>query len=150
MGGINRKVSVTKNGVRVYPNPDFINKMPAVQRQAWAKALLSGEYRQGDGILMQEEYDDNDKPFRSFCCLGVLLHARGVPYKDLEGVALPDTCPNDKAHRFTELFGPEGDPEIGIRAGIDEMAVCASECNDNLGLSFKQIARLIYPEAHGY
>jgi hypothetical protein len=51
----------------------------------WVKDLRSGEFVQGNGELEKVVYDDEDKPFTEYCCLGVL----GVQYNRTAPVPLP-------------------------------------------------------------
>lgn len=44
-------------------------------KKKWVKALRSGEYRQGSGVL---------KDGRKFCCLGVLCDIQGADWKKVE------------------------------------------------------------------
>jgi hypothetical protein len=135
----NSKIYVQTDGLKLRPNPEFLRAMPAFERRAWAANLTSGKYKQGVDYL----YDESD---RTFCCLGVKMHGSKVPLHELEGVALPDVIRHPRARNFSERF--EADPVI---AHANTGAIyCATECNDVLRLTFKQIAKLIYPEKYGY
>lgn len=109
--------------------------MNAAIKRRWVKALRSGKYKQGRGLLKQGD---------EFCCLGVLcdLHssAMGVPTLrwtkfDLygrEGFVLPK-----RVVKWAELEGtnPEFDTE-------EDITMVLAELNDS-GQTFIQIADLI-------
>lgn len=93
----------------------------------WIEALRSGKYKQGRGALRNGD---------TFCCLGVLC--------DISGVAKWDVTRYDG-----ELYMPP--KSVREWAGLDGYPVYldgptgddVSHLNDQMGLSFEEIADLI-------
>lgn len=103
-------------------------------REAWVYALKSGEYRQIQGALRED---------RGYCCLGVaedLCHYRDDWNYDEEkgSYAVPRTSEYDTLTRETaEMLGfRDLDPMLDGEHS-------ATMLNDNIGLSFSEIADLI-------
>lgn len=48
-----------------------MKKLPKVFKKKWLKALRSGEYKQGKGLLYSSKDD-------SYCCLGVACKVQGI------------------------------------------------------------------------
>jgi hypothetical protein len=102
-------------------------------KKLWVKALRSGKYKQGQD-------DDSER----WCCLGVLC--------DVFGRATGKRVWKSNGRREFAAYGTaaflpvkvqswaccDNDPVIVKRKGIT-----ASECNDDKGKSFKQIAALV-------
>jgi len=104
-------------------------------KKLWIEALRSGQYKQGDGQLR----DDDDK----FCCLGVLcnLHAQAHPWDarqehDPTSYLSEDSFPSATVLRWAGLT--MNNPSIQYKNEETDLATV----NDN-GASFKRIARLI-------
>lgn len=88
----------------------------------WLKALRSGKYKQGDGVLYREVYvGDDDKAQAQFCCLGV--YGRCVSKLKLE-----------------EIEGRDYLSETAIPRTVQNNL---SNMNDIKNLSFKRIANWI-------
>jgi hypothetical protein len=118
-------------------------KMPIELKDKWVKALRSGKYKQGRGIL----YNPEEK---SFCCLGVLEHIC------LDGnVELCTSCAGQVLHptNFRAVPSREFYDEYGI--DINEIMGRLVQMNDGHGAkpkpsSFKTIANYIVKNIKGY
>lgn len=116
-------------------------KMKAKIKKLWVKALLSGDYKQGDSQLV------NENPFAEgnglhYCCLGVLqdigCKARGVKFKKSEYRL---DSHNKKTSEWSGL-------DSALMGDSFEVVVRLQEMNDGAGeyskpRSFKQIAKWI-------
>jgi hypothetical protein len=90
----------------------------------WVAALKSGEYKQGQGVLYDEEHGTH-------CCLGVLCRVAGVDPNDGRL-----TYKGDK-NEVGWLVPPKLAAEVGLdRASLQHLAL---QLNDR-GVSFKEIA----------
>lgn len=109
---------------------------PAIKR-AWIKALRSGKYKQGRGMLRTRE--------NTFCCLGVLCDLRSrqlrrSPWKQNDhgywsyGQRYNDAVLTPAVMRWAGLKST--DPVINAELSL-------SGYNDSRKYGFKQIARLI-------
>ena len=109
-------------------------------KEMWAKALESGDYKQGEGALRVDD---------GFCCLGVLcdLHAKAtggvwVGSIDPERPSTMGYLGNDEEvlpHVVVEWAGLDvQDPQLNI----DGRLAHASNHNDS-GKTFQQIAQAI-------
>ena len=60
--------------------------LPREFKEAWIKALKSGNYVQGSGSL-RKEMDNTDNPSSTptYCCLGVACSVAGVPEEYITG-----------------------------------------------------------------
>jgi hypothetical protein len=137
-------------------------------REAWVRALRSGQYPQGTNYLHVAADDPNDR-WEGFCCLGVLCElavqagvippARhmvtptgrrvweygvpggedgdgashtSLPWAVSEWAGIPGDTDPTIAFRVED---EDGNPDVGHRP--------ASDLNDNLGLTFEEIAAAI-------
>lgn len=83
--------------------------MTKKEKDRWVKALISGRYKQGNGVL----YDSARK---SYCCLGVECvvnrrvkkHAKMV----LDGIGLPNQLFNDDAENYLRSDDEEWIPSM--------------------------------------
>ena len=92
----------------------------------WVKALRSGKFRQGQGVLVGKD----DNRHTTYCCLGVACVVAGEKPKDLkEFIRLTK-------HTMAWLGLSLPNPKIGE-------STYAIDANDRKGLSFRQIADLI-------
>lgn len=102
---------------------------PKVKRK-WVKALRSGKYKQGTGMLKVTR--DNDEPL--YCCLGVLCEVAVG-----EGIVKSYPGSNGLPPDAVEVWaGLDGDPLLGTRK-IDGREPYATYLNDD-GKSFRYIA----------
>lgn len=111
--------------------------------EKWVKALRSGEYIQGDGMLRQVDDDDNGNPVVKHCCLGVLCEIVGVEYSGQDGL------PPEKAYKAAGITTYDKEDELGPQLpkryktkGLNLDSDRLEYLNDN-GLSFKEIANII-------
>lgn len=95
-------------------------------KKKWLKALRSGKYKQGTGVLF-----DDDETDGGYCCLGVLAACSGFSSEDMDGIGFPDSLDNSM---FTETNWCV--PYKGRLQPLNEL-------NDCTRLSFKQIANII-------
>jgi hypothetical protein len=109
----------------------------------WVKALLSGKYKQGQGLLKQT---DNKNAIRH-CCLGVLCELYNEDMKEKKKKKLTEKVDNYGVCRFNKQ--PEHLPNIvknwadlndsvGSIGAFDSLATI----NDD-GKTFKTIAKII-------
>lgn len=102
--------------------------MKARYKTKWLKALRSGEYAQGRGVLCAA----NDDREHDFCCLGVLINEvegfNRVPTKAYPSADLDNNI-SSLSYRFREKVG------ITNKQQADLMAL-----NDGRLFSFEQIA----------
>lgn len=110
------------------------NRIIKANRETWVYALKSGEFKQITGVLRSDE---------GYCCLGVaedLCHYRGDWHYDeeKEAYAVPYTSEYDTLTRETaEMLGfKDFDPTL-----TEDRT--ATMLNDNVGLSFDEIADII-------
>ena len=61
----------------------------------WVKALRSGKYKQGTGLLVQSRDNGRGKEVFEHCCLGVLAEISGIKRDEIMGSELLDGW-NDK------------------------------------------------------
>lgn len=103
--------------------------------KAWVKALRSGEYKQGKGVLRNKEDE--------FCCLGV---ACDLYCKAVEDIYDPDT----ESYGGKDCRLPDKVMEwLGLGGGFgDYFGSSLSTKNDN-GTSFSDIAGIIESEPEG-
>lgn len=100
-------------------------------KQKWINALRSGEFKQGDGVLLDE---GNDEPLH--CCLGVGCIVLGL--KPNENGNFPDDSQTDK---FDGIAFPT--PRQLKRMGISKQAaVKLADMNDD-NCTFDEIAKHI-------
>lgn len=65
-------------------------KLPKQFRRDWINALRSGEYKQGEGVLLDFSEEEN-----TFCCLGVACKIIGFDDEDIAGIELPEYIDED-------------------------------------------------------
>lgn len=113
----------------------------------WIKALRSGKYKQGQGVLKQTT--DNGQTYH--CCLGVLCELYNQDMKDKKKKTLNETRYNG-IHRLNKqnetlplvvrnwsgLYGKYGD----FKDGRDQIYFSLADMND-LGKKFTTIANTI-------
>jgi hypothetical protein len=139
-------------------------KLPLLNK--WTHTLVAGGYRQGTGKLCIK----NAQGRLNYCCLGVLSkiqgrlrHEKNQGYCDgrqddppsaMEAVGLTS---NNPAHRVLKLYGVfpkhvivrtafKSIKEKNIEPSFYGYSIDASnlaECNDALGMTFKDIAKLL-------
>jgi len=114
-----------------------IFRIPKLLLKKWTAALRSGEYQQGKHTMFDAKTD-------SYCCLGVLQHA-------LDGVVEANM----------EVPSPKWGASKGITEPVkgscfNPFLFCggnwcsAAYCNDELNLSFPEIADLLERHAETY
>lgn len=123
--------------MKFYPNPDFLASMDNDRRKAWHDALVGGDYRQGRGYL----YDDSTGVY------GASPKTKGNKAYRLPKSFLSDVNEGDRPD--DEIFTTESDGDAFIAKTERGLAVTTSILNDDYGFSFKNIAKLVYPEAYG-
>lgn len=115
-------------------------------KKLWIKALLSGDYEQGQNGLRRRDLEDGDK----FCCLGVLCELYkqeigGVTWRVMDTISSPtwfrilgdsSVLPN-KIREWAGL--DEANGQFSYKNGKMESL---SALNDS-GKTFKQIAKVI-------
>ena len=121
-------------------------------REKWLEALESGEYQQTTMVL----HDG-----RGYCCLGVAARVMGKTFECLDGVYFVDNSTQLlRSYREIGLRSPAGSCALGCQSLVREYIrehYASSTCgvnlttlNDELGLTFKQIADILrkFPEAY--
>jgi hypothetical protein len=108
----------------------------------WVKALRSGKYKQGEGLL--KNTTKNGKA--EYCCLGVLSEVCHIK-SELEGVELPfDFYPELDLDSETgtpcDDYGDISKIEVKDKKGVKRSFYNLSAANDS-GISFKRIATWI-------
>jgi hypothetical protein len=113
-------------------------------KEAWLKALRSGEYRQGTSYLA---YTDTKNSTPTYCCLGVLCE---VAVRN--GANVTKDSPDGFMSRYDKEAGvlPKSVQEwAGLHSaepGVtfeDNIDVPLTVINDDYGLSFEEIAELV-------
>lgn len=129
--------------------------------QLWHDALLSGNFKQGNGMLAQRLPNNGDM---RFCCLGVVCElaiADGVPMKRVEKPATEE-CPAHLSYDGADSFLPQSAAEwLGIDVSkqvqgermfdvplaylgdVKPFGDSAVSANDAFNRSFKDIAAAI-------
>lgn len=133
-------VQVTdKSGDIIRPNPEFVIGENSEARKLWHDALISGKYKQGRGRMMRGIL---------FCCLGVgecifnESYDEDSSHPSMDSKFIKSIHVTGQLHNVTSDFA---DPYIGLDNG---KKVMATQLNDGYELDFKQIAKLVYPEAY--
>lgn len=127
---------------------------------AWAEALESGDYKQGHGALCAVDSDGVAR----FCCLGVATEvamANGVALERVDALDVSGYRPTGEVEKAAEtahlpdlamewLGSEQINPVIGYSVcglGTCEDPTCqkitATRANDNMVLSFGQIAAML-------
>jgi ABC-type uncharacterized transport system auxiliary subunit len=88
---------------------------------AWIKALESGNYRQGTGLLRQIMNDNAP----SYCCLGVLCEINGLPRATESDriYVYPNSytsAVNTSHDWFTQTTGLDGDVQFALASANDK------------------------------
>lgn len=104
-------------------------------KAAWIKALRSGEYRQGQGVLQRRS-----KKGPSYCCLGVLATVKGCTWRKTTDIMSEGYVP----YFSEEVVGGYDQESTFLRpkfAGLSSATqVTLSNLNDDESYSFEQIA----------
>lgn len=104
------------------------SRTPEEVFKSWLKRLRSGKYLQGQGCLMEVDYQDHERKY--FCCLGVLQ----------------DIAVKDGGAAWDSANGPSGSMAEPSQVITDYLGMTQSmidhliEMNDDDGASFEDIA----------
>lgn len=110
-------------------------------RERWAEALVSGEYKQGTGVL-HRLYGKR----HTFCCLGVLCEL-AVKAKVIDKPA-PDE--DDSTFYYDNAYDTPTDSVLEWAGLNDDQVQDLVTLNDDYKKSFKTIAKLVVePESIG-
>lgn len=116
------------------------SKMNKNVKKVWLKALRSGRYKQGEGLLCNQY--EGEKP--TYCCLGVLFNesSDGDWERDIDYDGLPDSVWFAVANNDVDQSDlPSGEAE---KFGLNRISVAKLvEMNDEDNKSFKEIASWI-------
>lgn len=116
--------------------------MTREQREAWAKALRSHKFKQGQQALRKYVRDYGRRYHVEYCCLGVLCKVSGLQPQRVGLSTIEDS--NDKANTFpgTDMFvlKTAALEHTGLDNARQEVFY---KLNDIEGLSFDQIAGVI-------
>ena len=123
--------------------PDKYKKIKLPSFAKWVRALESGDYRQCTSALCERKASR-----LYYCCLGVLSKIQGRLQRDEDGdffdvnPACTGTLSTDNP--LNEILGNKGFLPDGVIV-TRGMSIAHSliDCNDSLGLSFKDIAKII-------
>lgn len=134
----------TKGGKFLIKLPANYQKIKLAFFKKWISALESGKYRQCNGTLCKP----NDNKKLTYCCLGVLSKVQGrlikTEYGFIDGGGCDDVGELDKNNPTLQGIGnfPKG---VTVTDGSYIYNSCSNlaSCNDDLGLSFKDIAKII-------
>lgn len=136
----------TKGGKFTIELPQSYKKIKLPFFKKWVSALESGKYRQCTNTLCEPR---NNK--LSYCCLGVLSKVQNRLTKDKKW----GNDYYDNADKYSilsqdnpcyEVFSSSGNFPKNVvvsRVNNQSLVTCLTECNDNLNLSFKDIAKII-------
>lgn len=108
----------------------------------WIKALESGKYNQGEGVLYGTKNTEDGE--YGFCCLGVFEKVQGTPVETMPNITYPSHL--KKPHRVKVINRKTGQcslvfPEdIGLRGTKTNSFITPSVANDSVGMNFQQIA----------
>ena len=116
-------------------------KLPKKDRDAWLKALRSGEYKQGKLRLHQSG---------KYCCLGVICKLKGITEEQMGGKGYPDGLPFEYREKLPEVITTpwnasfkrifQLNPEDEISPGYEEFITYLALLNDDFDMSFEEIA----------
>ena len=112
--------------MKLKPNPQFIKDVSAKDRKRWSDALLACTRLQAHNVMIGKG--------GAYCCLMVGLEAFGGTDEDRTSYK-----PSVNS-AFTLAMG-------NANPFITSACISATGCNDDLGLTFAEIAALVYPEA---
>ena len=108
------------------PNPKFIKNVPAKDRKRWSDALLKCTRPQAHGQMVDDK--------GGWCCLMVGHEKWGGT--------------DQQRQKYKPYFdSPFATAMHSENPSITSGDLSAGGCNDALGLTFAQIAALVYPEA---
>ncbi|CAB4163487.1 hypothetical protein UFOVP810_25 [uncultured Caudovirales phage] len=112
-------------------------KLKPEVKAAWVEALRSGKYKQGRGVLFNTEE-------QSYCCLGVNCALLDQPYLNTgPQTTIPKSLPNKWDAETWWQDAPNLDmvdsPQVKYQGKWKRL----TELNDDVGLTFEQIADLI-------
>lgn len=110
--------------------------MDAEIKQKWIEALRSGNYIQGDGMLINHN-ESKQLGAPICCCLGVLEHICGTPIEEIEEVEFPSYLNNSRC--------PE---EFLLNESSEDISMILSEMND--GNTSKNIEKYSFLEIADY
>jgi len=128
----------TPEKMTLTPNPAFIRAAPAEARKKWHDALVECPHPQGRKQMLDDHTGGR-------CCLMVGHEAFGGTDETRNETLPLGNSPFVRA--LSPSPGPIVNPLIAVAVDHNRL-VQASACNDRLGLSFAQIAQLVYPEAY--
>lgn len=135
----------TKGGKFNINVPDNYEKRKLPFFKKWVSALESGTFRQCTGTLC-----DSKNSRLTYCCLGVLSKIQGRLIKNnvsYEDKSETDVSLNDDNPCYDVLAGDGTFPcDVYVGRGDGDFykrAWSLISCNDDLGLSFKDIAKII-------
>jgi len=146
------KFKSTKGGNFFVNLPDNFKKVKLPFFQKWVNALESGEYRQCANQLCTRR---NKK--LSYCCLGVLSKIQNRLEKDEDGF-MRDSLHKGMSHEILHKSNPcysviRNNGKLPKKVSVGKNSSETSfnieeyntllECNDDLRLSFKDIAKII-------
>lgn len=103
-------------------------------RVAWVKALISGEYAQGNGLLKVPNVTEHGVTYSSYCCLGVAALCIGGDVN-----AVGESQAFLKADWANEHYGMSGVLTFDVKNNPEDQVV-AARWNDKFGFSFDEIA----------
>jgi len=120
------------------------NRQVKKARKLWAKALLSGEFKQGKGQLCNKNIDTGDF---DYCCLGV---GAEVYQKHVGGLNIEDRKWGKSYNDKTQLPPPEVCEWLNITphgklkdTRPDGLPPALTDANDNENYTFEQIAVIV-------
>lgn len=115
-------------------------RLPKKFKDKWIKALRSGNYKQGNGFLLELDGDDDNK---EFCCLGVACIVSGIE----DSFILNQTLINKYIINYKEKFIKvpkllHGSSEIG-NSDFNIVVKKLTCMNDSGKWSFNRLATYI-------
>lgn len=146
MKTINFKSTKGKQSDFVISLPKNYKKIKLSFFNKWVDALEGGDFRQCSGILCEP----NNKKL-TYCCLGVLSKVQGRLVKTQDGFEDTLHGGTGELNRKNPLFSilkSRGEFPTGVKVynnddGDSYTVSDLVECNDDLKLSFKDIAKII-------
>lgn len=112
--------------------PKNVLKLNHKFKRKWLKALRSGIYKQGTGVLKV-------KGKQEYCCLGVACDVAGIPRDKYAGKELPSDLSKTLQLKLPPFFRSE---EFGGNDECDDYIRTLAQMNDD-GESFTDIANEI-------
>ncbi len=86
--------------------------LPRAFRTKWLKALRSGTYQQGTGVLHKVDIVNTDR----YCCLGVAAKECGVPNEALRGEGIIDVLVEKKVIKSYSILAKNLRSDVGTKA----------------------------------